>query len=171
MQHITATIYSPVRVAWHLEKKHGSSALQKRMRNQEHDVKFKLAAIWPRAEERIVKIQGSLKESSDQPRQCGRYVSQMPVLQGQMPCEYCVPVLKKIFIQSKWNFLLLSFLCLKAFRKCQLVLYKTRPMTTSQYSPGSWTDSWMAMTTDCGLGWEVSVFPAEDGKSPGRNHP
>lgn len=104
MQHITATIYSPVRVAWHLEKKHGSSALQKRMRNQEHDVKFKLAAIWPRAEERIVKIQGSLKESSDQPRQCGRYVSQMPVLQGQMPCEYCVPVLKKNIYTKQMEF-------------------------------------------------------------------
>lgn len=74
----------------------------------------------------------------------------------RMPYEYCVPVLKKYYKkQLEFPFLFFSF---KASHKCQPVLYETRPMTTSQYSPGSWTGFWMDMTTDCGLGWEVSVW-------------
>lgn len=65
---------------------------------------FKLAAIWARAEERIVKIQGSLREPSGWPRQCGWYVFQMPVLQGQMPYDYCVPVLKKNIYTKQLEF-------------------------------------------------------------------
>lgn len=69
------------------------------------------------------------------------------------------------------NTSLTSFFCfsLKAFHKCQLVQWKMRPMTTSPYLPGSWTGSWTAMTTDCGRGWEVSVFSlAEACEAPGK---
>lgn len=80
-------------------------------------------------------------------------------------------VLKKKYLEEAIGIFSLLFFSSKVSHKCQPVLYETRPMTTSQYSPGSWMGFWMVMTTDCGLGWEVSVPPAEAWEDPGRQHP